>query len=179
MLPAFEDPRLIGQPGYPADQYFSGVTEYLQLISPESHAATFDGGLTALNSQTQDPRIAARNGLAWMALWNQINPELISERKPALQAQLSDWIAALRPEDLDEFATLRLALNQTLESQSMAAAEGVLADLAHQNPTVNPDSRVQAYAQALNDLGRTDDARQVTQRIGREFRPRNESFTFL
>jgi hypothetical protein len=77
MLPAYRNPRLIGDPAYPADRFFTGVTEYLQMISPEEQELLLEAGFAALH-QLPDSRVSTENARNWAHYWQDRAPELAS-----------------------------------------------------------------------------------------------------
>jgi len=77
MLPAYRNPRLIGDPGYPAERFFTGITEYLQMISPEEQELLLEAGLAALH-QLPESRVSIENARSWADYWQDVSPELAS-----------------------------------------------------------------------------------------------------
>ncbi len=77
MLPAYRNPRLIGEPNYPARRFFTGVTEYLQMVSPEEQEVLLEAGLAALH-QLPESRESLQNAQSWAEYWQDVSPELAS-----------------------------------------------------------------------------------------------------
>jgi hypothetical protein len=75
MLPAYRNPRLIGEPHYPADRFFAGVSEYLQMIAPEEEEVLLEAGLEALH-QLSETRASLQNAQSWAEYWQDVSPEL-------------------------------------------------------------------------------------------------------
>ncbi len=83
MLPAYLDPSRIGDARHPAPLFFTGITDYLQLISPEQHQQTLEAGIKALHLMPPS-ETRTQNAQAWAHYWQRTNPELAS-RFPALR----------------------------------------------------------------------------------------------